>query len=482
VLRVRVEKTRAALEDPVARVLREGIVLRLSNGIVLIGKGGAETPIEDSAAPIVDEGGEPMGAVLVFRDATEQRRMQAERERAAYAEAEAAEVRRTAVEREELLAAARAASRAKDEFLAVLTHELRTPLAAMLGWVSILRRGTLPAERVPRALEAVERNTLLDMTRIVAGKVDIECAPVDLGAVVVAAVEDCRPAAQAKGVELTSSVERLPCEVAGDEKRLRQIVSNLLSNAIKFTPRGGRVAVALARREGEAVIAVADTGDGIAGDFLPCVFDQFTQADSSMTRKAAGLGLGLSIVKRLTELHGGRIEAESDGPGKGATFTVHLPLRAAQPVEDERVREPVSSVIARAQLAGMQVLLVDDDPDARDVLAVALERDGARVHACGSVAEALRIVDSVALDAVVSDVGMPNEDGYSFAQKLRQRCTFRAPALALTGFASPADRAAATRAGFDDYLAKPVSPSAVVAKIREMIRSRRGSIPAARPS
>ncbi len=321
-----------------------------------------------------------------------------------YAEAAAAEARKIAAERGRLLAAAQAANRAKDEFLGILSHELRTPLAAMLGWVSLLRRGTLPAERARRALEVIERNTLaqaqlvedlLDVTRIAAGKMEIEHVPVDLGAVVVAAVEDCRPAAQAKGVELSSSVERLPCEVLGDEKRLRQVVSNLLGNAIKFTPGGGRVAVTLTCRDGEAVVAVVDTGDGIAADYLRLIFDRFFQADSSYRRKAGGLGLGLSIVKRLTELHGGSIEAKSDGLAKGATFTVRLPLAPSVAKDGDAAPDPGD---ARPDLYGATVLLVDDDADVREVLALAFEQRGIRVYACGSAAEALEVADRVAID------------------------------------------------------------------------------------
>lgn len=472
------EETRATAESPVARALREGTVVGLANHTALVAKDGREMPLDDSAAPIVDVDGACVGAVLVFRDVADRRRAEQERERLAQVEAAQAESRRGEAAREELLRASDAANRAKDEFLGVLSHELRSPLNAMFGWVSLLRKGALTSAKRERALEIIERNVhlqarlvddLLDVSRIVSGKLAIEQRPIDLEGLVGAAVEDVRPAAAVKGVQLVFSLGRLPGPVDGDEKRLRQVLTNLLTNAVKFTPRGGQVSVTLASHEGEASVEIADTGAGIAPDFLPHIFDRFQQADASNTRSQGGLGMGLPIARTLAELHGGRIEVRSNGLGKGATFTLHLPLQAAPLGGSAGRGEPESTERARAELAGVAVMLVEDNADAREAMALAFEQSGARVHACGSVAEALRVMDRETLDVIVSDIGMPGENGYELIEKVRAHGS-HIPAVAMTGFASAQDREAARRSGFDEHLAKPVTPEALVAKVRQMVQ------------
>lgn len=470
------EETRAEVEDPLVKVMREGIVAGLANHTALIMRDGRETPIEDCGAPVMDVDGTCVGAVLVFHDAAAQRR--AERERLAHAEATLAEARKHEAAREELLRTAEAANRAKDEFLAILSHELRSPLLAMLGWVTLLKKGALTVGKSTHAIEIIERNInlqtrlvedILDVSRIVSGKLAIEHQLFDVAAAVRAAVDDARPSAETKGMELVSSVDHAPTLMIGDDKRLRQVVGNLLANAVKFTPSGGRVQITLASREGEASIEVADTGAGITPDFLPRVFDRFQQADASKTRSHRGLGLGLSIARSLAELHGGRIEVRSEGLGKGATFTVRLPVCAAPPDVPEMRQEPPPPP-TQTELAGMAVMIVDDEDDTREVLGHALEQSGARVYPCSSVAEALRVVDQVSLDAIVSDIGMPGESGYQLVEKVRARLGSKIAVIALSGFASPEDRAIAMKSGFDDHVAKPVSPDALVIKLRQVVR------------
>ncbi len=367
------------------------------------------------------------------------------------------------------------ANHAKDEFLAVLSHELRSPLHAALGWLAILKKGLAAGHDVGRAVDTVERNLqlqarlvndLLDVSHIAAHKLAIEDEPVDLPLIVHSTVDSARPEAAAKGVDLACAVALPAGAVIGDEKRLRQVVGNLLSNAVKLTPRGGRVDVTLASREGEAVLEVRDTGAGIPRDFLPHVFERFRQADGSSTRAYGGLGLGLSIAKTLVDLHGGHVAAASDGPGRGATFTVRVPLRAAS----------LAPLPARADdegpdaLTGVTVMLLDDDPDGREALQLALEQAGAGVHAYGSAADARRDLALVAPDVIVSDIGMPGEDGYAFLRTVRASGDGCVPAVAITGFAGKQDRAAALRSGFDDHIPKPVDAGTLIAKLRDLVR------------
>ncbi|MFT3765757.1 MAG: CHASE3 domain-containing protein [Minicystis sp.] len=469
VFRVVHEDTHAPVDSPVTRALREGVVVGLANHSALVTKDGREVPIDDSAAPIRGADGELLGVVLVFRDITERKRAELESARLARAEIEQAE--------------AEAANRSKDEFLAVLSHELRSPLHAMLGWMSILKKGLSTGRSVDRAVETIERNihlqtqivnNLLDVSRIISGKLELEEEPLDLAVVVHATVESARPSAEAKGIALVTQVGPLSGGVVGDAKRLGQVVGNLVTNAVKFTPRGGRVAVTLADDGGEARVEVVDTGIGITPEFLPHVFNRFRQADGTSTRRHGGLGLGLSIVKTLVELHEGRVEARSEGDGKGARFIVRLPLRAATVAPPPPAAEPADH---SAELEGMTVVLVEDDADGREALRLALEQSGAAVHACASVPEARDVLTRVHPDILVSDVGMPGENGYDLVKLVRARAGSYLPSIAITGFVSAQDRAEALRSGFDEHVAKPVNADALIAKMRRVVRRSRTSRP-----
>ncbi len=368
------------------------------------------------------------------------------------------------------------ANRTKDEFLAVVSHELRTPLNAMLGWTRMLRSGRLEAERHERALETIERNAvaqtqlvedLLDITRIVTGKLRLSIDQVDLARVVDAAIETVGPAAEARGVRVERRLEPLDHPFRGDPERLQQIVWNLLSNAVKFTPRGGGVVVRVYGDATSTSIDVEDTGVGIAPEFLPHVFERFRQAEGGTTRSYGGLGLGLAIVKHLVELHGGTIAAQSDGVGKGTRFRVRLPLAARvtspAPLGPPRAPPDVPGGLEGPvqELRGLRVLVVEDEADARDLLVALLEQRAVDVRAAASAAEGLRHLASWTPDVILSDIGMPVEDGYSFIQQVRAMPRDRGgktPAVALTAYARTEDRRRAMLAGFDMHLAKPIDP------------------------
>ncbi|MFL6195983.1 MAG: response regulator [Thermoanaerobaculia bacterium] len=374
------------------------------------------------------------------------------------------------------------ANRTKDEFLATLSHELRTPLNAILGWVQVLRTGKLDADSAARALETIERNArsqaqliadLLDVSRIITGKLRLEFRPVELPRIIDAALESVRPAADAKGILLEVSLAPIPSPVLGDPDRLQQVVWNLLSNAIKFTPRGGRVEVKLRGTGTSAAIRIADTGMGIRPDFLPYVFDRFRQAESSSTRSHGGLGLGLSIVRHLVEHHGGTVEVESAGENQGAAFTVQLPLRAELAEESS-----LDSTAARMRvfnvpdlLKEVRILVVEDEIDTRDLIALSLRQCGAEVMAVGSVQEALDEIDRRVPDVLVSDIGMPGEDGYDLIRKIREREPGQGanlPAVALTAYARAEDRLRALESGYQTHLAKPIDPSELVATVARL--------------
>ena len=385
------------------------------------------------------------------------------------------------------------AGRMKDEFLATLSHELRTPLNAILGWSQILRRTPNDAAGVAQGLDTIERNAraqtriiedLLDMSRITAGKVRLDVQPLDLRAVVRAAVESARPTALAKGIELVEELN-FTATAAGDASRLQQVFWNLLTNALKFTPRDGRVTVGLRPAGGTAEVTVADTGRGIHRDFLPHVFDRFRQADQGTTRRHGGLGLGLSIVKQLVELHGGTVRADSSGEGRGATFTVALPQAAgrtaarrepAEPageLDPERAAAPVGLGDASALLGGLRVLVVDDEPDARNLVRRLLEECDAVVTTAGSAAEAIERVANDRPDVLVSDIGMPGADGYALIRWVRALGTDRGgdvPAVALTAYARPEDRDRAIRAGFQVHATKPIEPAALVSVVASLTK------------
>ncbi|HEX8719571.1 MAG TPA: PAS domain S-box protein [Pyrinomonadaceae bacterium] len=387
-----------------------------------------------------------------------------------------------AVENARLYRQAQEANRIKDEFLATLSHELRTPLTAILGWASMLKGGGFDAEATRRAVETIERNAraqrqivedVLDVSRIITGKLRLDARPVEVRAVLQEAVETVRPAAEAKGVFLSTLLGAEVGEAPADPDRLRQVFWNLLSNAVKFTQRGGRVEVELRRERAQAVVRVGDTGAGIAPDFLPHVFDRFRQADMGTTRQHGGLGLGLSIVRHLVELHGGTVEAESAGLGRGATFTVRLPLREPRPAGAPAGAEPAASAVPcvageSVTLAGTRVLVVEDEEDARTMLKVLLEGCGARVDAVASAAAAWESLEGAGCDVLVSDIGMAVEDGYTFIGRVRERDARRGrrtPSLALTAFARAEDRERSLAAGFDAHLAKPVEPSQLLSAV-----------------
>jgi signal transduction histidine kinase/DNA-binding response OmpR family regulator len=403
---------------------------------------------------------------------------------------EIAERRQAEEERAQLLvrersarADAEQANRTKDEFLATLSHELRTPLSAILGWSHLVRTGKLDEPQMSRAFETIERNArsqsqliddLLDVSRIITGKLQIEPRAVDLCTVVDAASDAVRPSIEAKDIKFKTVLDTEACLVLGDANRLQQIVWNLLSNAIKFTPTGGRVSAAVKRVGARVRISVSDSGTGITSEFLPYIFDRFRQADGSTTRVHGGLGLGLSIVKHLVELHDGEVEVESAGKDQGATFTVSLPLSSAassDAIETAVAPEPESNGLPAGfskLLKGLRILVVDDEADSRDLVTAILTRCGSKVRCCESAAEALKAFREWKPDLLVSDIGMPNEDGYELIKKLRKLRLKRAkeiPVVALTAYATDDDRERTLSAGFQVHVAKPIEPEALVRSI-----------------
>jgi len=376
----------------------------------------------------------------------------------------------------------REANRLKDQFIAMLSHELRSPLGAIRMWASLLRGGKLDAERTARAIEAIERSAmtqaqlvedLLDVSRITAGKLVLDARPIDLAAVAEAALDAVRADAEAKEVRIEQVFELGGGRVQGDPARLQQVMWNLLSNAVKFSSRGGRVVLRLACGDGQAIISVRDEGEGIAAEFLPHVFEPFRQADSTDTRAHGGLGLGLAIVHDVVELHRGTIEVESKGKGQGATFTVRLPLVGARSEAARGVaRQPALSgeeFRPSPSLQGVRVLVVDDDAGARESVTAVLEQSGASVRAVESAAEAVETLEREPPDVLLSDIAMPGMDGYAFLGQARARLPgAQLPAAALTAYADATDRARALAAGFQAHLAKPVDPAELVAVVAEL--------------
>src|SRR5437762_5472170 len=374
---------------------------------------------------------------------------------------------------------AEVANRVKDEFLATLSHELRTPLGAILLWASLLRGAKLDEPTTARALEMIEQDAkalerivgdILDVSRIITGKLGLQVGVIDLGPTIEAAIESLRPAADARSIKIECALDRSVTPISGDEARLRQVVWNLLSNAIKFTPKGGGIEVRLERAESWAQITVKDTGQGIKPDFLPHVFERFLQADSSTTRTHGGLGLGLAIVRHLVELHGGSVHADSPGEGRGATFAVRLPLLPVRPLEAGRKsRQPAGG--QAPTLEGGRVLLVEDDLNTRESLGTLLRQRGARVTATESAAEGLRALEREPPDVLVSDLGMPHEDVFALIRKVRalgQERGGHVPAVALTGYASAETRARALSEGYDVHLPKPADPEELTALIARL--------------
>jgi len=585
------EDTRAEVENPALRAIKDGVIFGLANHSLLITRDGNEISIDDSGAPI-KSGGDMLGAVLIFRDITERRRGEQARMRLAgivdssedaiiskslegiitswnnsaermfgYTPEEAigksivmiipSELReeetmilgrlrrgeriehfetvrinkagkrinlsltvspvrnkqgeiigaskiarditdKVRAEREltRLLASERAtreraeaASRAKDEFVAMISHEIRSPLNAILGWSHMLRQGVLDKTATANALESIERNAraqaqlvsdLLDVSRVITGKLRINARPVDIMNSLESALESVHPAAEAKQITIDVQREPYATVVTGDADRLQQVLWNLLSNAVKFTPRQGRVSVKIARTNSYLEVVVSDSGIGIPEDFLPYVFDRFTQADTTSARKHAGLGLGLSIARHIIELHGGTLAAESPGEGRGATFRITLPVRALHPqeVDSPQPIAPVDTIANDIMLNGLRIMLVDDEDETRELLKMMLSSHGAEVLAAASGTEALAQIDECQPGIIVSDIGMPVMDGYMFMKRVRALDSEHrsVPAIALTAYARAEDRLRALAAGFQMHVPKPVEASELVMVIASLVR------------
>jgi PAS domain S-box-containing protein len=588
VFRIVNELTGLPAENPVERVLREGITLGLANHTMLIARDGRATAIDDSAAPIRDAQGNIRGVVFVFRNVTERRKLEVAAGRLAaivessddgiisksldgiittwnasaerifgYAATEAigqpisilapkdhldempdilARIRRgqridhfetircrkdgTRIhvsvsispirnEHNEVIGASKTvrditerlraeeqlqalllaeqsaraeaerANRMKDEFLATVSHEIRTPLNAILGWAHLLRTGQLTTSETQEALDIIERNTrdqariiedILDMSRIVSGKIALDFGPVELQSVIEAALATVRPAAEAKGIILDSELDSTTGPVLGDAGRLQQVVWNILSNAIKFTPKAGRVELRLSRVGSNIVTSITDTGVGIGSDLLPYVFDRFRQADSSSRRIHGGLGLGLAIAKQLVDLHGGQITVSSSGEGKGSRFVVALPVRALQsePEPNENAVAPFQPSAPSPSLLNLTVLVVDDDNDSLRLVQRLLMSQGAAVVTASSAGEAFDLLREYRPHVLISDIGMPNEDGYDLMKRVRSLDSAEGgdtPAAALTAFARSEDRTRALLAGYQTHVVKPVDPSELIAVV-----------------
>jgi signal transduction histidine kinase/CheY-like chemotaxis protein len=435
------------------------------------------------AVPVRGRGGDVIGGLFFGHE--EAGRFDAHHERIAVGIASWAAV---ALENARLYANVQEASRLKDEFLASLSHELRTPLNAILGYARMLRAGIIAPDKKDRAIATIERNAtsltqivedVLDISRIVAGKIRLNVQTVDFPAIVSNAVEAIAPAADAKGVRVETIVDPHASPISGDPERLQQVLWNLLSNAVKFTHRGGKVQVRLERVNSHIELTVSDTGIGIPTEFLSHVFEPFRQAEGGPTRERGGLGLGLSIARQLAELHGGTIDAASGGVGQGATFRVKIPLMIVHPVSRDEIPRvhprstSAPAAITGTPLTGIHVLAVDDEPDALALVCEVLEAAGARVTTAQSAAEGLARLDSEPADVVVADLGMPNTDGFSFIEQVRRhpRPQVReVPAAALTAYARSEDRMKALRAGFQIHLAKPVDPAELVATIAALAK------------
>ena len=466
----------AAGEDAVGLAASDGSVLVLIGGAPRVAEAEALVPI----LPLLARSLQSEQASLAAAG-----QAQAARTAASQATALADKLSATRMELQAALASAEAAARAKDDFLAVVSHELRTPLNAILGWVQLILMGRLDAATQARALESIERNAksqarliedILDMSRIVAGRFRLNVASVDLAATIEAALDVVRPAAEAKNVRLHSVLDSQLGPISGDAERLQQVLWNLLSNAVTHTPSGGRVYVRLQRVDSHVEISVTDNGKGVDPAFLPHMFERFRQEENSATRRHTGLGLGLAITRHLVELHGGMISAASEGLGRGATFTVRLPLA---PVTHPGAITSIPKLGevkagARQQLAsldGLRVLVVDDEGDVRELVATILRQSGAAVTAVRSAAEALEAFATTMPNILVSDIEMPGEDGYSLIRKLRAGAIPQArnvPAIALSAYAGPGDRMRALDAGFQLHISKPVEPAELVAVIANL--------------
>jgi PAS domain S-box-containing protein len=453
---------------------------------VRLAKDGRRLDLSMTISPIMDASGHVIGASKVARDISERKKAEEALKKAMEEAAVANRERLQLLDSErEARSQAERASRMKDEFLATLSHELRTPLNAVLGWANILRHGNLQGEELKQGLDIIERNArvqaqiiedLLDMSRIISGKVRLDVQWIELPAVLNESIETLRSTAQAKGVHLRASLDPFARPISGDPSRLQQVFWNLLNNAIKFTPKDGKVEVLLKHASTEVQVSVIDTGEGIAPEFLPYIFDRFQQGDASTTRRHGGLGLGLAIVKQLVELHGGKVRVQSDGLGKGATFSVHLPLTAVYSEPEKEGHLPEATLrenppMPEVSLADIQVLVVDDEIDARDLVKKLLEMAGATVSTAGSASEAMEHILAGRPDVLVCDIGMQEEDGYSLIRRLRaseKKEEGVLPAIALSAYARSEDRTKAIRSGFQIHLAKPVEPAELLAVISSL--------------
>jgi PAS domain S-box-containing protein len=470
------ERFRAKHGDHIRAFGTTGISTRQMGGervLAAVRVSGEEFPMEARISQI-EVGGEKLYTVII-RDITLRKRAEAERdellvrERAARAEAETA-------------------NRAKDSFLAMISHELRTPLSPILAWSRMLRQGKVDEEKTRRALDVIERSArtqaqliedMLDVSRIISGKLRMQVRPVPIQPVIENAVETVRPAAEAKNVRLHVVLDTDVGPVLGDAERLQQVVWNLLSNAVKFTPKGGRVQVALERVNSHVEIAVADNGQGIRPETLPFIFERFRQGETGTARTHGGLGLGLAIVKHILEAHGGTIHAESAGEGKGAVFTVKLPLAVARTADEPERRHP-TAVEANGRvddrypsLEGVRVLVVDDEPHSNEVVSTLLSSCGAEIRVAVSAAQARELLGRWTADVLVSDIGMPGEDGYEFIAKLRAQAgpVAQIPAVALTAYASRNDRIGLLSAGFQAHVPKPLDPLELVTVVANLART-----------
>jgi PAS domain S-box-containing protein len=436
-------------------------------------KDGRQVDVSVTISPIRDEAGRIVAASKVARDVTEVKRIEGEKAKL--------------LEREKAARlAAEHASRMKDDFLATLSHELRTPLNAILGYAQLLRAGAIEPDELRETVAIIERNArsqaqiiedLLDLSRIVSGKIRLDVQRVDPATVVTAAIDSLRPSAEMKGVRVTAVLDPLVGPIKGDPARLQQVIWNLINNAIKFTPKGGTIQVALERVNSHMEIVVSDSGEGIKPDFLPLVFDRFRQADASTTRRHGGLGIGLSIVKQLVELHGGTVRAKSGGSGQGSTFIVALPLSVAIVDESEAVRAhpkaavPTSDTCDDIDLGGVGVLVVDDEADSRHLVARILQSCGANVRAVASYGEAMKALGEALPQVIVSDLGMPEHDGYDLIRDIRALSAAAGglvPAVALSAFARWEDRRRAVMAGFQTHIAKPLEPGELLAVVASL--------------
>jgi PAS domain S-box-containing protein len=463
-VRMLIPADRQAEEDRVLEQIRRGNPVAHFE-TVRQRRDGSTLTISLTVSPIRDDQGRVIGASKVARDISM---------------------------RAQLAHDAAQASRMKDEFLAVLSHELRTPLHAIIGYAKLMRMGAVVGSKLTDAVEAIERNSkllgemiddVLDVSRIVAGKTRLDVQPLELPLVIHNAVSTVRPAADAKGLRMEVVIDPQTGLVSGDPARLQQVLWNLLTNAVKFTPKGGRVQVRLERVHSHIEVVVSDTGVGIAPEFIPHVFDQFSQEDTGLTRRAGGLGLGLSIARHLVEMHGGTLEVASPGAGLGATFRVCLPTRIAHrstqggsPARHPTAAISDSQVPTLTRLGGVRVLAVDDEAEARQVLRAILEAAGADVDTVSSGAEVLEHLAEHRPDVLIADIGMPGMDGFDLIEQVRaldDAGVRDVPAAALTAYARPEDRTRALHSGFEMHLAKPVDPAELVASVATLARRRR---------